>query len=272
MKALAAIGTLLLGLAAAQASASDAASAADGGGEDLAKKVANPVSSLVSLPFQNNWQFEAGPENDTRYLLNVQPVIPARLTARFNLISRVIVPLVSQVPLVAGGEGSFGLGDASASFFLTPAAPHHVIWAVGPVLQLPLTSDPTLGSGKWGAGPTALVLVEGKKVTYGMLASQVWSFAGDGDRAAVNAGFFQPFVTLREPVGNFGLSAEAGANWDAESGERWTVPVLLTYTRVTHIGHRPTSFAMGPGYYAEKPTNGPAWLLRFNVTFLFPGG
>jgi hypothetical protein len=42
----------------------------------LTKKVQNPVSDLISLPFQNSWNYGMGPERRTQWILNIQPVVP----------------------------------------------------------------------------------------------------------------------------------------------------------------------------------------------------
>jgi hypothetical protein len=72
---------------------------------------------------------------------------------KWNMIMRVIMPFIGQPPLTEGGVAATGLGDVLASFFLSPKE-GSVIWGVGPVLGLPGTAEPTLGSGKWLAGPT----------------------------------------------------------------------------------------------------------------------
>lgn len=125
---------------------------------DIAKQLSNPVADLVSVPFQFNWEQGVGPDKATRFILNVQPVMPFKLSERVNMITRVIVPLVSQPVLFAGGSPTFGTSDILASAFFTPAKSGAFIWGVGPVVSLPSTSEPTLGTGKWSIGPTALVL------------------------------------------------------------------------------------------------------------------
>jgi len=239
--------------------------------EKLAKLLANPISSLISVPLQSNWEFEAGPENDTRYVLNFQPVVPSSLNKDWNLITRVIVPTVSQVPLVPGGESSFGLSDVTASFFVSPKEPRGVIWGVGPVFLVPMTSDPTLGREKWGAGPTFVVLKQSRHVMYGMLANHVWSVAGEDERADVSTTFAQPFVSFLLGGGRtINLNTETTRDWKAPDGQEWTVPINLQDNKVTKIGLFPVSLGGGVGYFVEKPTNGPSWKLRVNVTFLFP--
>jgi hypothetical protein len=84
---------------------------------DLAKKLSNPVSDLVSVPFQFNWEQNVGPSKLTRFILNVQPVMPFALSPNWNLIVRLIAPLVSQPPLVQGGTAAFGIGDLTTSFW-----------------------------------------------------------------------------------------------------------------------------------------------------------
>ncbi len=277
-RALIAAGAALWLLAAAPARAQQAAApappaagAASTDAAALAKQLSNPISSLVSVPFQSNWDFGVGPEEKERYLLNFQPVMPFSLNDDWNLIARVIVPMLSQPALAPGAQPTFGISDIVTSMFLSPAKPGAFIWGVGPAFRLPATSDPFLGSGRWGAGPTAVILKQSGPLTYGALVNHIWSYGGDSSRADVNSTFLQPFFSYGTRSGyTFTLQTEAVANWEAASGEQWTVPLLFLASKVARLGKRPISFAFGAGPYLEKPDGGPEWKLRAAVTLLFP--
>jgi len=138
----------------------------------------------------------------------------------------------------------------------------------GPVFLYPTASDDALGSGKWGAGPTAVVLRQDHGWTYGLLANHVWSFAGDADRPDIGNTFLQPFVSYTTTTHTtFGLNTESTYDWEAR---QWTVPINLTVSQLLRIGGQPVQFQLGGRYYAERPQGGPDWGLRFTITFLFP--
>ena len=121
---------------------------------ELAKKLANPVASLISVPAQANYDGNIGPaEEGSVWRINIQPVIPMALTDNWNLISRTILPVIDQQDIPVAGSGASGLGDIVQSFFFSPATPTSggLIWGVGPVLLLPSASDAALGGGRSGA-------------------------------------------------------------------------------------------------------------------------
>ena len=237
---------------------------------ELAKKLANPISDLVSLPFQMNWDSGVGSSDQTRFLLNVQPVMPFALTKDVNMIVRIIAPFLSQPPMAPGAPADFGLSDVLASVFFSPRE-SSIIWGVGPVLSLPSTSQPTLGTEKWSAGPTAVVLKQQSGWTYGALTNQVWSFAGTRTRADVSQFYLQPFVAYTTPtVWTITLSSESTANWKAASGDRWTVPMILSAAKLSSFGVFPASYQFGGGIYVVTPTDGPTWKARFAITILLP--
>jgi hypothetical protein len=235
----------------------------------LAKKLSNPISDLVSVPFQFNWEQGVGPDDQTRFILNVQPVIPFKVGEKTNLVMRVIVPFVSQPPLFPGGEPTGGVSDVLASFFV---APHtgSLIWGVGPVLSLPSTAEPALGTEKWSVGPTFVVLKQSGAATYGMLWNQVWSVSGNAERADVNQMFVQPFVAVTTAKAlTLTLQSESTCNFEADH-DKWTVPVNFIVSKVASFGPFPASYALGAGAFVEKPEGGPEWKLRAAVTLLLP--
>jgi hypothetical protein len=235
---------------------------------ELAKKLQNPVADLISVPIQNNWDFGIGPEDALRYTANVQPVIPISLNENLNLITRTIVPIIYAEAPVVGGDNETGLGDILQSFFLSPKKPvGGWIVGVGPAFLYPSATDSTLGSGEWGAGPTAVLLRQEKGWTYGALVNHVWSFAGWGDDS-VSATFLQPFVSFTtKQQTTLGLNTESTYDW---THSEWTVPLNLMLSQLVKIGKQPVQFQIGGRYYADKPEGGPDWGLRFTVTFLFP--
>jgi hypothetical protein len=234
--------------------------------EELAKKTQNPIASLISVPMQANWDFDLGPKEDrNNFLLNVQPVIPISLNEQYNLILRTIIPIkANEFPASVGG-----MGDIIQSFFFSPKKPMKG-WIVGagPVMLYPTATDETLGGRKWGAGPTAVLLKQQSGFTYGLLGNHLWSFAGSSDRNEVNVTFLQPFLSFTtKSYTTFGVNTESTYDW---TGKQWTVPINATITQLLKIGGQPLTLQLGYRYYAEAPTNGPSWGLRFAVTLLFP--
>ena len=238
--------------------------------EVLAKKLSNPISDLVSVPFQFNWEANVGPSKDTRYILNVQPVMPFSLSEDWNLIVRVIVPFVSQPPLVQGGVATGGVSDITPSFFFSPTKVSGFIIGFGPVFVLPSTSEATLGTGKWSAGPTTVVLKQTGPWTYGALWNQVWSFSGDPGRSNVNQMFLQPFLAYQAtPTITLTLQSETTGNWEADT-QKWTVPINFIVSMLSSFGPFPASYAIGVGGFPAHPDVGPSWKLRGVITLLLP--
>ena len=238
--------------------------------EDLAKKLQNPVASLISVPFQFNFDSGGGPEGRARRSwLNVQPVLPFSISEDWNLISRTIIPFVAQTDVVGSGSQS-GMGDIVQSFWFTPKkpGPGGVIWGVGPVFLFPTATSDLLGSEKFGLGPTVLALKQSKGWTFGILANHIWSVAGNEDRQDVNATFVQPFLSYTTKTRTtFGLNTESTYDW---KNHQWTVPVNASVSQLVKIGKQPVSLSLGARYYADAPDGGPDWGLRFGVTLLFP--
>ncbi len=240
-----------------------------GSEQELAKKLANPVASLISVPLQENLDFGIGPNDGVRSTLNIQPVIPIAIADDWNLIIRTIVPLTYQNDVTGPTSDEFGLGDTTQSFFFSPASSRGgVIWAIGPVLAYPTATDRALGSEKWGAGPTGLILKQAGKNTFGLLANHIWSFAGDDDRNDISSTFIQPFFShTTAKATTFGINAETSYDW---KGDNWVVPINLTVTQLTKLGEQPISVGGGVRYYVEKPEGGPDWGIRLIFTLLFP--
>jgi hypothetical protein len=256
------------------ARSAEAQQASEGSPEtaDLAKQLSNPIASLVSVPFQFNWEQNVGPSELTRFILNVQPVMPFTVNENVNLIVRLIAPLVSQPPLFDGGMATFGMGDITTSFFISPSKSTRLIWGAGPVIVLPSTSEPTLGTGKWSAGPTIVALKQAGPWTVGALWNQVWSFSGDRTRSDVNQMFFQPFVSY-QATHTITLTAqsETTANWEVDEG-RWTVPFNVVVSKLSSFGTFPASYQLGFGVFPVHPDVGPSWKVRAAIVVLLPRG
>ena len=239
---------------------------------EMAKKLANPISSLISLPIQANYDENLGSsEEGERWLVNVQPVIPISLNEDWNVISRTIIPLIDQKNVPLPGVKKSGVGDITQSIFFSPKAPTSSgwIWGVGPVLSLDTATDDTLGAEKWGAGPTGVALKQEGSWTYGALVSQVNSFAGEGGREDISAAFVQPFISyVTSTKTTISLNTESSYNW---KGNEWSVPVNLFVAQMLKAGDQLLQVGVGARYWAEAPDYGPeGWGLRLQLTLLFP--
>lgn len=265
-------GTLFVATLTAQAGEEKPAPAAAADAEALGKKLSNPISDLVSIPFQFNWQNGVGPNSDLQFVLNVQPVVPFHLSKDLNLIGRFIVPYLSQPVLTPGGEPVSGLSDITFSLFFSPVSDSGFTWGVGPVFVLPMTTDPRLGAGKWSIGPTFVALNQSHGWTYGMLANQVFSYADTGNvnRDTVSQLFLQPFLAYTHKSMTYTLQSQTTANWEAADDQKWTVPINFLVSKLTWLGPFPFSIQGGVGYYAVHPDIGPKWRLQLAFVVLLP--
>ncbi|PTR34043.1 hypothetical protein C8J98_102231 [Luteibacter sp. OK325] len=242
---------------------------------DLATKLSNPVASLISVPFQFNYDSSIGPdERGHRVGVNIQPVVPVSVSDDWNMISRTILPVTSQSDILPGSGSQSGLGDITQSLFFSPKAPtaSGVIWGVGPAFLLPTATDELLGAKKWGLGPTIVVLKQSRGFTFGFLTNQIWSVASVKnyrDRGPLSSLFLQPFVSYTTPTAwTYGVNAESSYDWHAHQA---AVPLNLSVGKLVRFGKQPVSFTGDVRYWvATNETSPHGWGYRFVMTFLFP--
>ncbi len=239
--------------------------------EELAKAAQNPVANMISFPFQNNTNFGMGEYDRTQNVINIQPVYPIS-GKKWNIITRTIVPILYQPDFSQTNGGNFGLGDINPTFFISPAKPGKLIWGIGPTFLLPTATHETLGAGKWGIGPSAVLLAMPGKWTIGIIMSNIWSVAGKSDRADINQMVIQYFINYNLPRGWYITSAPIIiANWEASSGNVWTVPFGIGIGKLHRLGKQPINVSIQAYYNAVHPDTLYAdWSLRFQLTLLFP--
>jgi hypothetical protein len=238
----------------------------------LRKAAQNPIASLVSVPVQNNNNFNSVPGNRTQDILNIQPVIPTALSENWNLITRIITPIIYQPTMNDPiNQGAYGFGDLNPSFFLSPAKPRKIIWGVGTAVVLPTATNPILGQGKWSMGPSLVVLAQPGKWTVGGLVNNVFSFAGQSSRPDVNQMTFQYFINYNLNEGWYiTWQPTLTANWEATNGGRWVVPVGGGVGRIMKLGFQPVNLAAQIYGNAVHPIGASPWGMRLQIAFLFP--
>jgi hypothetical protein len=260
-------------LAASLAAAMSTPARAEMSAEDLAKLAQNPVGNLISVPFENNTNFNFGPEKGTQNILNIQPVIPISLSSEWNVITRTILPVISNPSLGPGDSATSGIGDTVFTAFLSPAKPGKWIWGAGPVVQIPTDSNAELGNKNWGLGPSVVLLhlAHGNPWVYGALVNNVWSLSSNERGGSFNNGLIQPFVNYNFKGGLYLVSAPIlTVDWKAASGQKWTVPLGGGVGKIFHFGKLPVNTQLSAYGNVVHPDDGADWQLRFQVQLMFP--
>jgi len=236
---------------------------------ELAKKLANPIANLISVPFQNNTDYGIGDLKGSRNVLNFQPVIPLRINDKINLITRAVIPIISQYNITEPSNGQTGLGNTIVSGFFSPSeAKNGLTWGVGPALNLPTSTNTVFGPSEFGFGPTAIALKQGNGWTVGGLVNQIWG-GQNSEGSGISQMFIQPFV-----VYNWGSGAGVGAN--SEIVQDWKRNKNVTFLNpnvsgITSLGKQKVQLVLGPRIPIAAPIQERAgWGWRAVLIFLFP--
>lgn len=259
---------------AALGTASTLALAQGATNEELAKSAQNPLANMISIPFQLNTNFNTGPLGKTQDVLNIQPVVPFSINSDWNLITRTIFPLIWQPPMASGQGSTFGLGDTQLSAILSPkAADNGWIWGVGAITQLPTHTSDELGNDRWGLGPTAVLLHSDKQSpwVFGALVNNIWSVSSSSTAPKINQLTIQPFLNYNLPGGMYlTTSPLITSNWEAASGQKWTVPMGGGIGKIFRVGNLPLNTQISAYYNVVRPDYAPSWSLRLQAQVLLP--
>lgn len=253
--------------------------------EQINEMLNNPLGELWLLYVQNDTTVYDGDaldffgEDEVVFNTTVlMPVLPFQLTDNWKYIFRPVIPLhywdapnISEgtpsqypggtLPVSVNFDQQFEMGDIILwnAFATNEMAKPPNIFGFGITTTLDTASDDVFGAGKWSAGPMALAFHVGepKEWIVGGVIQHWWDFAGDDNRNDVNLTNIQYVAFYRltaETNIGFG-SPNITANWEADSDNRWTVPVGLGWNTTTKVGPLPVKVGIEAYKYIEQPDN-----------------
>jgi hypothetical protein len=242
---------------------------------ELSKESENPVTRRITVPLRYEADFNDGPTGATKDTFELdQAVLPFRLDESWALITRTKFPAYSQPPKQIGGSWESGLGNGYTTFFLSPEHGEGFYWGVGPVLYYPSATNSALGVNKWGSGPSvAFVKKDQSPWVFGAVVNNIWSFGGPPHSSTdkTNSLLLNPFISYHFGDGwSVGSSPNITANWLAEIGQQWTIPVGGGVDKMFRLGSQPVKLSVDGYYNAVRPQAAhEAWVLQVTLTFVF---
>jgi len=239
---------------------------------DLAQASQNPIANLISVPIENDINYDIGKYDRTQDALTFKPVYPIPLRNKWTLVTRTLIPLYLPQPKIESKSGNKnGLSDINPQLYFVAPPIKDVMIGVGPTLIIPTATNKILGSGKWSIGPTGVIVWSPKNIVAGVLLSNVWSFAGQSHRANVNLLTLQLFFNYNFSKGWFIFSDPViTSNWKAPSGPKWTIPLGAGFGRLIKINKQNVKLNIALFKSVTRPITSPKWSLQGVATFLFP--
>jgi len=233
---------------------------------ELAVAAQNPLATMISLPFQDNYTY-GGTEFDGLNVLNIQPVYPFKVGKDWNLITRTVLPLISS-PYGSDGQES-GVGNTLFTGWFSPVKPvGHWTLGLGPVINIPTSSSALFGSSQWGGGLSAVGVYMKDKWVGILLFNSVWGFS---DTSELNTFLFQYVVNYNLSDGWYLVSAPIiTADWNAIDGETWVVPFGGGFGKTFKIGEQPINFNAQYFVNVERPDSVGESTVRVQLQFMFP--
>jgi hypothetical protein len=237
--------------------------------QQLAVSVHNPFADFVKVPIESDTGFQLGRSNKVGDAVNIEPLLPFSLTARWDLIAR---PSLTIAYAPTPHEQS-GLEDLQTSFFLTPHNASTWIWGVGPIFQFPTASSSELGTGRWAAGPTAALVYTNGPWFAAILTYHLMSFAGNRARGSVNQTYIEPEISYNLDSGWYAdIDPQMTYDWTADTANAWLIPMGADIGKAFNLGPQSLSLQVGAYDLLMRPDGAPQWIARASVTFLFPTG
>jgi hypothetical protein len=256
---------LVASLLPSAASAQQAANSLNS--QELAKSAHNPFEDFVKVPIQTVTGFSIGPHHNAGESLNIEPLLPFRLTPQWDLIAQPNLTLT----YMPSPHEQFGLQDLQTSFFLTPESATEWLWGIGPIFQFPTATATGFATCRWSAGPTAALIYSHGPWFNGVLAYQLLSFAGDRNRGSINQTFIEPELSYNFESGSYiDWNPSITFDWTADAANGWTVPMGADIGKAFNVGSHAASLQFGSYDLVERPAGAPQWIIRVQLTLLFP--
>ena len=225
---------------------------------ELAKAAANPIANMISLPFQFNFNFNQGPLNRYGTVLNFQPVLPFRLSKKWNVITRTIIPIIQKPDMLSNEGSTSGIGNTNFNAFFVPPVVGIFTYGFGITMNIPSASAPELGGDAFGLGPTIVFLFMPGHMVLGATAGLTLAYKSPTGSDALNSFFAQYFITYNMNKGWFINSMPTiTANFNAPEGEQWTVPVGAGFGKIVHFNKLPVKFNLSYYYNATQANRTP---------------
>jgi hypothetical protein len=247
--------------------------------DEISRKLENPLTKLWSLTVQENFSVDQGDQVDGTDVSNTlffQPFLPIPLGEKWMFTARPVFPLVTNSTMSPGEDQrsahKTGFGDIQMLSLIGPDSGGGIVYGVGVTMRFPSATDENLGQEKWQAAPAGMFFYMGRPWVTGLLVQHWESYAGDSGRDSVSQTDIQYVVRRGFGQGwSIGMGPTISVDWEANSGDKLTLPIGLGITKTIRIGKMPMKLRFEPQYSIVHPDDfGPVWNFRFQITSVIP--